>query len=160
MKLQIDIDFMNQLFDYKDGDLFWKVDRRSRKVKGQKVGSLLNGYRAVRINKKTYLNHRIIFAMHHGYCPECIDHIDRNPLNNKIENLRVATFSQNIVNSTVHINNKCGSKNVYFNKQKNKWRAQVKFDGKTYAKDFIKIEDAIIHASFLRNKHHGEFANG
>jgi hypothetical protein len=156
----MDIELMKSLFDYKDGELFWKTDRGSKKVKGLKAGSISNGYKYVLIRPKNYLLHRIIFLLHHGFCPKVIDHIDGNGLNNKIENLREATLSQNQANYKKRSTNKSGNKNVYFYSAKNKWRAQVKFKKKTFAKDFENYTDAVNFAKVLREKHHGEFANG
>jgi hypothetical protein len=160
MTKQIDIDLMKSLFDYKNGELFWKIDRGAKKVKGLKAGYISNGYKSVLIRPKNYLIHRIIFLLHYGFCPKVIDHIDGNRLNNKIENLRMATFSENQANYKKRSTNTSGNKNVYFYIKRNKWRAQVRFEKKTFAKDFEDYKDAVNFAKILREKHHGEFANG
>jgi hypothetical protein len=59
---------------------------------------LANGYRRITINRKLYLEHRVIFFLHSGYWPKIIDHIDQDKRNNRIENLREATHSLNIHN--------------------------------------------------------------
>lgn len=69
-----------------------------------------NGYVriAVRDNGKIkpLLAHRLIFYMHHGYLPSLIDHINRNPSDNRIENLREATVSENHRNRDMRKTNK------------------------------------------------------
>jgi hypothetical protein len=71
-------ELLKQLFDYKDGNLFWKKNKK------QITNIEPIGYVRVCLNKKQYKAHRVIFLMHHGYLPEYIDHIDGNKLNNKV----------------------------------------------------------------------------
>jgi hypothetical protein len=87
------------IYDEVTGNLLWKIDSPPNFVKGKIAGTINNtGYYRTKVFGKKYLNHRIIFAMHHGYMPKYIDHIDRNRLNNKIENLRPATRRLNAIN--------------------------------------------------------------
>jgi hypothetical protein len=62
------------------------------------VGS--DGYWRVKHRGENYRIHRIIWALHHGQDPGhlVVDHWDRNPLNNQIENLRACTTAQNLQN--------------------------------------------------------------
>lgn len=53
------------------------------------------------------------------------DHIDRNPFNNKSENLRVVTKSQNAMNSRLRSDSKSGYRGVSWSKQKKKWRSTI-----------------------------------
>ena len=59
-----------------------------------------------------------------------VDHIDTNRLNNKLDNLRWATNSENMMNSKIRTNNTSGSKGVYFDKSSKKWRVQITVNGK------------------------------
>ena len=68
--------------------------------------------------------------MNHGELPEFIDHIDGNSLNNRIENLREATNSQNCMNGKLRKTNKSGHKNVYWHKSAKKWSVEIKVFGK------------------------------
>lgn len=52
-----------------------------------------------KIGGKTVYLHQFVFQLEYGYLPELIDHIDRNPLNNRIENLRPANKSLNARNN-------------------------------------------------------------
>lgn len=143
-----------EIFEYKDGDLY----RKSGQFKG-KAGTLHHtGYIQVKVGKKNYRAHRVIFAMHHGYMPKYIDHIDGNRLNNRIENLRPATNQQNQHNVGVCRRNKSGIKNVFFDR--NKWKVYMRINKRmTHIGSFEDVELAELVAAEARNKFHGEFVN-
>lgn len=62
-------------------------------------GGERNGYMRVYINNTAYSVHRLVFEAFHGYCPKYIDHIDGDRANNKLENLREVTQSENMHNA-------------------------------------------------------------
>ncbi len=149
--IELTLDLVNQLFEYRDGDLYWKPSKA-----GTIDGS---GYVQTGIRGKYFKNHRIIFLMHHGYLPDVIDHVDGNRQNNRIENLREATRSENCYNSRIGSNNTSGAKGVSWVARFNKWRARL-YANKTmihigYFDSFEKAEQAVIDA---RLKHHKQFA--
>ena len=150
----------NNYFEYKDGSLFWKIAKQKIKI-GQKAGCLNNsGYRIIRLNQKSYLEHRIIFALHHGYMPNFIDHIDGNKLNNNIDNLREATKTQNHYNKSLQKNNTSGVKGVVWHKASKKWAVKLVVNKKI--KNFgtyFDIEYAKFVVEAMRYKYHGNFAN-
>lgn len=116
---------ITHLFEYKNGNLYNKIDINPRAKKGALSGSLCDGrYRTVVINKKRYYVHRLIWLMHYGYMPKEIDHINRNKLDNRIENLREVTRSENILNTKISVRNKSGIKGVSWSKSKQKWLVQ------------------------------------
>ena len=77
-----------------------------------------------------------------GEWPEyTIDHEDRNGLNNKWSNLRLATNSENSANRNKRYNNQSGFKGV--SKNGNKWAARVTKDGETiYLGSYSSKEEA------------------
>jgi len=115
---------MYQEFVYKDGDLYRKT-KQGMTVAGWETVCNHKKYRKVSVNGKTLYVHHIIFEMHYGYRPKVIDHIDGDSLNNKIENLREATQSQNIANSKKSRGNTSGYKGVTFRKDTQRWAAQI-----------------------------------
>ena len=96
--------------------------------------------------------------MFHGYEPYIVDHIDGNPLNNKIENLRAATNSQNQANTRLSKANTSGYKGVYFHKSTGLWQASVRKDKKLiHLGLFQNIEDAVKARRTHFEVLHGEF---
>jgi len=93
---------LKELFEYKDGSLIWKISRGNRAKIGSVAGSYDNStkYRQVRLNKKKFYIHRLIWIYHYGEIENTyqVDHKDRNRLNNNIENLRLLTEKQNKCN--------------------------------------------------------------
>ena len=149
--------FVNELFDYSDGELRWKKNWSDKARIGKKVGCIKNGYLGLKINKFDYRVHRIIFLMHHGYMPKFIDHKDGNPLNNKIENLRACTLSENNYNSRKPITNSSGMKGV--RKKRSFWVVEFWVNGKPmYFGTYKDKELAELVCIEARNKYHGEFA--
>lgn len=159
----------DELFDYVDGNLFWKkLPLRGFSKAGQKAGSINKGYlwvvSGLMDGTKVQSVHRIIWSLHNGTIPEdmYVDHIDRNPLNNKIENLRLASPSQNSMNAKGKTNSKAQlPRNVYVDweyKGIKKYRAQVTSKGTVLrVGNLDTIEEATLHAEELRNKLHKQF---
>ena len=88
-----------------------------------------------------------------------VDHIDRNPLNNRKNNLRVATKSENAANSSMNSNNTSGVKGISWNKNAKSWRVYLTKNGVRhelgYTKDFYKAVQKRLRAEQL---YFGEFA--
>jgi hypothetical protein len=147
------------LFDYCDGELYWKVQQGS-----QKPGSLVgcsNGIRKVcNINKKQHYLHRVIYCWHHGEFDGHIDHIDGNPLNNRIENLRLATSVQNNHNRRLDKSSSSKVKNVYWSKANNKWGVLISgvFGKRKFFGYYADIDLAELVAIEARSKYHNQFA--
>lgn len=124
------------LFDYRDGSLFWRSRPAPYIRPGSEAGHFCRtgrntGRIRVGIKGKLYLVHRLVFLYHHGYSPEGdIDHIDRNPSNNRIENLREVSRMCNLRNSKKQNNNTSGVRGVSWCRITGDWRARVKVMGK------------------------------
>ena len=154
------IDVLHRVFSYNDGLLYWKEKTAACVKIGSKVGvESGRGYLIVPFQYKHYYVHRIIFMMQHGYVPHIIDHIDGNRSNNKIENLRPATRSENCRNQKTPKNNTSGYKNVFWHKTSKKWKVALSVDGKLkHIGSFSELEAAKISAHEARIKYHQDFA--
>jgi hypothetical protein len=146
-------------FDFVDNNFYWKKPRSGIKV-GQKAGSIeKKGYLRIKFNCKKYLVHRLVFLYHHGYMPQFVDHINNDPSDNRIENLREATFAQNKFNTKRQKNNTSGIKNVHWSKKYNRWLVTMSINKKLkYFGCYKDLELAGLVAMELRNKYHKEFA--
>jgi hypothetical protein len=154
---------LHELLSYNEseGNFYWRVSKG-----GVKAGALAGdvdhkGYHRIMIDRKTYATHRLVFLYVTGEFPaEQVDHIDGNPINNRIENLRQATNAQNRRNVRISKSNKSGYKGVCWNKRSAKWVAVIKKDKQHhflgYFNDVIDAHNAVKNA---RESLHGEFAN-
>lgn len=150
-----------ELFEYRDGSLYWKSSPNNNVPVGSVVGCP-NKTGAVRTNirGKWYLVHRIIFLMFYGYAPQCIDHINRDRSDNHIENLREATLSQNQYNRVAQRNNTSGIKNVSWNVAMKKWGVSLQVNKKLMRFGFFEdLELASLVAVEAREKYHKLFVN-
>ena len=154
-------DRLKELFEYEDGNLIRKVSRgRGVTSKRWPAGSVLgskktDGYFLASVDYHLYKLHRLIWLWHYGSFPNGqIDHIDGNPSNNRIENLREATPGENMQNQTrPRINNKLGVQGVY--KVGSRYRAVLTKDKKnSHLGYFDSPQDA--HKAYLEAKkqHH------
>lgn len=118
-------------YDESTGIFRWIEKRRGRNYGGV-AGSIHKtlGYLQVRISYKLYYGHRLAWQYVHGYEPtERIDHIDGNPSNNMLSNLRMCSQSQNMGNSRKRSNNTSGFKGVSWFKRDGKWKVQIQCAG-------------------------------
>lgn len=142
------IEECRSIFEYIDGVVYWKERPLSHfkrpkdyktwatKCKGKPSGQTNeNNYRFIKIfirgRYEIYREHWVVWAICNGEWPtEQIDHIDHNPANNKIENLRLADNQENRKNRGIQKNNKSGVNGVFWNKATNCWRASIQVGGK------------------------------
>jgi hypothetical protein len=123
-------------YDSETGLLTWKFSS-GQIVKGAEAGTNIGNcksktkYRGIKLFKLTYKVHRIIWLMQTGDWPKGdVDHIDGDGLNNKWENLRDITHSQNLMNAAVRSDSTSGYKGVSYDSRRDKWYAYINIDGK------------------------------
>lgn len=156
----LDQKYLLELFEYKDGELYWKISPSNNVLVGSKAGTSKNKYNMIGIKGVKYSKHKIIFMMIHAYCPELITFLDNNPQNCKIENLKELTRSDLHASYSRRKDNTSGYKGVSWGQRNKKWVAIITKNGKTmFLGGFDNIETA--HKAYCQaaKKYYGEFAN-
>lgn len=126
------------------------------KQAGQEAGSPHNaGYLQICIRRKKYLIHRLIWLYVHGNWPTQIDHINGKRSDNRLENLRECTYSQNHGNRGMATNNTTGKKGVFLDKRDNVWFVYI---AKEYKGRYKTKEEASDAYDRFAEEHYGEFA--
>jgi len=107
-------------------------------------------------NKKSILMQKQILQVPNSFR---IDHVNHNTLDNRRKNLRIATPSQNNMNSRKYKNNSSGYMGVSWFKPRGKWRVRIDFNHKQLCLGYY--DDLITAAKIYdkaAKKYHGEFA--
>lgn len=160
---------------YKDGRLYWRVKPSNSVNIGDLAGSIVKGRLRTKIYGKCFYNSRLTFLYHYGYIPKVVDHKDRNPLNNKIENLRGTDQMHNSKNRSASKTSKSKFLGVHLlvttKKLKNNidktykyWAASIRVNKKLiHLGTFPNNEIGELNAAKAYNKaaieYHGEFSN-
>jgi hypothetical protein len=156
-------------YDSKTGLLYWRVDRLSGNGKiqakaGDVAGSLhSDGYIFIGIDGVPgYAGHHIAWLLKKKKHPTYeVDHRDGNKANNRWKNLRLATSSQNSMNTKVSVTNKLGIKGVGWHTASNAWRARITINYKTVELGtFDSIEKAQAARRSAEAKLFGKFSRG
>lgn len=142
-------------YDKHSGEFTWVKGHRL----GKKAGSVNNGYITIKLHQKAYQAHILAWIYVYGESPHLLlDHVDRNGLNNKIDNLRSATVSQNCANKAHY--NKHGLKGIGFDKRHGKWYANIQINKKQTRLGTFKTKEEAHEAYMKAAKNiHGEFAS-
>ena len=166
-------DQLRALLDYspKLGMFFWRRREPLRqydktwntRYAGSPAGTptVPMGYIQILVNRRLYLAHRLAFLWMTGNWPEHeIDHSDGDRANNRWNNLRVATPSQNRMNGVRRSDNTSGYRGVRFEKRRGHWVADIMVDGrKHYLGAFHTAEAAASAYAEAAARLHGKFAN-
>jgi len=143
---------LRELFFYKQGKLLRKIG-----VKGSPAFTEIGtrkprGYMVAVVDRKMYRVHHLVWMYHYGYFVPELDHINRQRDDNRIENLRSCTHSQNLGNARARVHK---YKGVTFCKTTQKWRAQLN----GHLGRFDTMEQAALAYNVAAINHFGEFAN-
>lgn len=122
-------------------------------VKDYKWYSKSEGYVC---NSKIGYLHQFIMNPSEGMV---VDHINRNPLDNRRENLRICTQHENTMNKSIRCSNTSGVSGVNWSKQNNKWLARIQVDGKhIYLGYYNTLEEAAEVRRQAEIEYFGEFS--
>ena len=155
---------VKEMFDYREDG---KLIRKFSSGRCGKAGSVVGCYNSkhlgtrdcryisTKVHGKGWQVHRLIFLYHHGYVPEQIDHINRNSLDNRIENLRPADSSLNAINRKLFSNSTSGVKGVSWHKYQKRWFVYVDVNKKRKNIGYFNdLELAELVANEARDKYH------
>ncbi len=154
-------------YDPATGVFAWRHDRHGR-GKPHKAGDVAghvhkgHGYVVIKIDGAGYLGHRLAWLYVHGVWPSRdVDHRNQIRDDNRIENLRLASIHQNLMNVRRRETNTSGFKGVTFRKKhpSRPWRATINLYGKhTELGFFSTAQEAAEAYKAAAEKHFGEFA--
>lgn len=160
-------EYLRAVYEYDGAEGVLRFRHRTKgrggvKNPGDEVGWVnAGGYRRTEIDGHEFFVHTLVWAMEYGAFPPPgfdIDHIDGDRINNRLENLRLATRSQNNFNAGRRCDNKSGYRGVWYDRSRDKWDARCRINGRQIhlgrydtpelARDAYRREIA---------KHHGDF---
>jgi hypothetical protein len=146
-------------YDDQTGEFRWLKRMSPRASAGHIAGSLnRDGYRLIAIDGRSYPAHRLAWLYVTGkWCPLVIDHRDGDPANNRWNNLRRATRSQNSANRRVYRNNGWGLKGVSLHR--GRWCAAICKKGRKHFLGCFSTPQTA-HAAYVKaaRRLFGEFA--
>lgn len=130
-----------ELFELRNGQLFWKVKRKSVSPGDLAGGRQSNGYWRIKINGRTYKRSRLVWLYVHGIDsdPHLLDHINRDRSDDRVENLRLVTHAENQRNRSWGV-----SRFRYVYREEGRWRARVPTrHGRKSLGRFVSEQDAV-----------------
>ena len=155
------VDYVRSIFvfDSESGVMSYRI-RRASFAAGTRAGSNNpNGYRFVKVGGVSYLEHRLAWLYVFGRWPVFeLDHIDGNPLNNKLANLRECSHHQNSFNLKPCKRSKSGIRGI--RKSGTKWVASIKKVGESWSKSYETIDQAKSEYGKKAKELYGDFYRG
>lgn len=138
----------------------WKHFNRRFAGKAALKNTDTDGYRCGHILDTTFRAHRVAWAIHYGDWPDGqIDHINGDRTDNRIENLRCVSQSENKHNCKLYSNNKSGIPGVRFIDSQNRWLAKITVNREIIQLGSFVDFDAAEEARRLAEKQYGFHSN-
>lgn len=171
------LEYLRECFSLTEEGLFWKARpsnhfNRSYHYKAwnkRYAGKSAavdggNGYFLTCINAVRYKTHRIVYALANGIDPGdmLVDHINQDSTDNRPENLRLATPSQNVANSRkIRCDSVNKARGVTWNSGNKKWEVWTQKEGRRKSHGlFVNKDEAINKSHSLRLELYGEYYGG
>jgi len=125
------------------GEFLWRT-QKGRCKSGARAGATdTYGYRVIRLDGILYKAHRLAWLYAYGCWPDgLLDHINRNPSDNRLANLREATQSENMHNAKRR--SRSGVPGVRWREERGRWVAQIRIGYRTHVLgSFVSKDEAI-----------------
>lgn len=148
-------------YDPETGVFTWRVARGSAPAGRRAGGPVSYGYRGIRVDSVLHREHRLAWLYVRGEVPTCdIDHANRDRSDNRWNNLRLASRSDNLLNQGASSRNTSGHRNVAWDHRAGRWRVEAQVRGRrTYLGAFSVLSEAVARAERWRAENHGAFFN-
>ena len=159
-------EMVKEMFDYRaDGKL---IRRHSTMGNGNHAGAVVGTkptgarnyrYSTTKVHGEHWCVHKLIYLYHYGVVPDQLDHINRDSTDNRIENLRPASVSENICNRGLFSNNTSGCKGVSWHKAQSRWCVYINVNKKRKNLGYFNdLELADLVSTEARDLYHGNYA--
>jgi hypothetical protein len=131
--------YLKSILDYDptSGQMVWRQDRRGKNGMiraGQSAGCVRAGYVFIGIDRSNYSRAALAwFWMTKDWPIKTVDHISGDRVDDRWENLRLASRTENNRNKAVRSDNKSGVTGVSWDSNRKKWAARIKHDDKYHA---------------------------
>jgi predicted heme/steroid binding protein len=148
-------------YDPETGLFYWAKQTSNRVKVGDVVGHQepVQGYRLIGVDGRVYKASRLAFMWMTGEMPSTVDHANRDRMDDRWCNLRLATRSQNQCNRGVQSNSTSRLKGAHVHGQSGKWYARITVNGVTHS---LGLHDTpeLAHQAYREaaERLHGEFA--
>ncbi len=169
MKKPITVEEVREAFDYnaESGSLTWRerpaingyIRHQNKMRAGKKAGGPSgHGYEKIYFMGGFRYTHHLVWIHQQGEAAALhIDHINNDKSDNRIENLRLATRSQNLCNRPMQSNNSLGAKGV--SRNRSRYSAKIRVDNvRTHLGTFDTVEEAHSAYCAAAETFHGQFA--
>lgn len=163
------VEFLRSVLDYdrETGIFQWKPRPDCNKTWNTRFAGKVAGgiqpnkgkfYWTVGVNNELYFGHTLAWFHVTGQWPQStVDHEDGNGLNNRFDNLRLASQQQQCFNRKVRKDSASGMKGIY--RRGSAYRVHIMLDGKPSTRTFHDLESAKQWHSEMAQRLHGSFAH-
>jgi len=159
----ITVDELLERFEYRSDGHLYRRHNSGKSRAGDQLGTAQKRkgqyHRIAVLDGRVFSLQRLIYFIHHGEYQVSIVHLNGDTMDNRIENLRLATASQVSGHQKMKKNNTSGFKGVYYDKVRNRFEASLMVGGKrTKLGRFKTAEEAASAYRDAALQHFGEFA--